>query len=291
MSMTSENTTPDFMIFHPTDFSRASEIAFFHALKIALQSKAMLHIMHVERGRRRAKPITAWTDFPGVRKTLGRWGIGFKQDRQNPIISAHVTKFLSSGPDPLESMLSHFQRFPPDLVVLATHQRGGLTRWLYKSIAEPLARRSGAMTLFLPRTGKGFISLRDGSVGLKNLLIPIDHEPDPQVAVNKASLLARGLGSTAASIKLLYVGSRERVPTVEWRPRAGWSCETVVREGETVEEITDAASEWSADLIVMATQGHLDFLDALCGSTTERVLRRVRCPILAVPVKSETLRG
>ncbi len=286
MSPATGKRASEFLIFHPTDFSRASEIAFLHALKIALQSRAMLHIMHVERGRRRTKPITAWTDFPGVRKTLGRWGVGLKHDGQNPIPSVYVSKFLSAGPDPLASMLRHFHRFPPDLVVLATHQRGGLARWLYKSIGEPLARSSGAMTLFLPREGRGFISLRDGSVSLKKILVPIDNEPDPQIAVNKASLLARGLGSTAAAIKLLHVGPGDGVPRVEWRPRAGWSCETVVRGGEVVEEITRTATEWDADLIAMATQGHLDFLDALRGSTTERVLRRTRCPILAVPVKA-----
>ena len=30
----------NFIIFHPSDFSPASEVAFVHALKIALQSKA-----------------------------------------------------------------------------------------------------------------------------------------------------------------------------------------------------------------------------------------------------------
>jgi len=53
-----------------------------------------------------------------------------------------------------------------------------------------------------------------------------------------------------------------------------------------VERILKEAAYWSPDLIVMATQGHRDFLDALRGSTTERVLRGVQCPVLAVPDKS-----
>jgi len=39
-------------------------------------------------------------------------------------------------------------------------------------------------------------------------------------------------------------------------------------------------------LIVMATEGHRDFLDALRGSTTERVLRAADCAVLAVPATS-----
>jgi nucleotide-binding universal stress UspA family protein len=36
--------------------------------------------------------------------------------------------------------------------------------------------------------------------------------------------------------------------------------------------------------MVLATEGHLDFVDALRGSTTERVVRGSQCPVLAVPV-------
>ncbi|MFA9561341.1 MAG: universal stress protein [Nitrospirota bacterium] len=35
----------------------------------------------------------------------------------------------------------------------------------------------------------------------------------------------------------------------------------------------------------MPTQGHNGFLDALRGSTTERVIREARGPILAVPTQ------
>jgi nucleotide-binding universal stress UspA family protein len=57
-----------------------------------------------------------------------------------------------------------------------------------------------------------------------------------------------------------------------------------------VDEIVAAADTWAADLIVMATAGHSGVLDALRGSTTERVLRRARCPVLAVPAGSRAMR-
>ncbi len=51
--------------------------------------------------------------------------------------------------------------------------------------------------------------------------------------------------------------------------------------GEPYKEILKAAA--GADIIVMGTFGkaHLDRL--LFGSTTERVMRRARCPVLVVP--------
>ena len=49
------------------------------------------------------------------------------------------------------------------------------------------------------------------------------------------------------------------------------------------EQILDAASDQRVGLIAMATEGHRGFLDALRGSTTEQVLRRAACPVLAIP--------
>ena len=47
--------------------------------------------------------------------------------------------------------------------------------------------------------------------------------------------------------------------------------------------IVDAALDANADLIVMSTDGRNGFLQALRGSHTERVLREVPLPLLAVP--------
>ncbi len=56
--------------------------------------------------------------------------------------------------------------------------------------------------------------------------------------------------------------------------------------GDVVQTIEREAEQWTPDLIVFTTEGHRDFLDALRGSTTERVLRAAHCPVLAVPAKA-----
>ncbi len=205
----------NFVIFHPSDFSAASEVAFAHALKIALQSKAKLDIMHVETQLSPEKPY--WLDFPAVRATLTRWGILPKGVRRDEVakVGLRIRKILRSGNDPVETMLRHFRRFSPDLIVLATHQREGLDRWLHKAIAEPLRRRSGAMTLFVPRDGRGFVSLNEGSVALKKILISVDHDPHPQTAVDKALLLAQGLGCVSGELRLVHVGPLGTGPVVD----------------------------------------------------------------------------
>jgi nucleotide-binding universal stress UspA family protein len=281
-SPVSQKRVRPFNIFHPSDFSGSSEIAFVHALKIALESKSKLDIMHVE--PRVSAEKTYWTEYPAVRSTLARWGV--LPDGVGPEevakVGLLVRKVLTPGSDPLQSMLRHFRKFRPDLIVLATHQREGLDRWLHKAIAEPLARKSGAMTLFVPREGRGFINFANGAVNLRRILIPMDYDPDPQIAIDKASLLARGLNCKEGELRLLHVGKGEKMPTVDL-PRAGWSYKTIVTQGNVVDEILKAEKEWRADLLVLVTQGRLDFLDALRGSTTERVLRGADCPVLAIP--------
>jgi nucleotide-binding universal stress UspA family protein len=62
-----------------------------------------------------------------------------------------------------------------------------------------------------------------------------------------------------------------------------WSFARIYREGDPLTEILAAADLVRADLIVMATAGRAGVFEALSGSTTERVLRRARCAVLAVP--------
>src|SRR5260221_853065 len=60
----------------------------------------------------------------------------------------------------------------------------------------------------------------------------------------------------------------------------------ILRSGNVVQSIVDAAIEFDADLIGMPTAGHHGVLDALRGSTTERVIRHAPCPVLALSVRS-----
>jgi nucleotide-binding universal stress UspA family protein len=100
--------------------------------------------------------------------------------------------------------------------------------------------------------------------------------------MDKAALLAQGLDSRTGEFRLLHVGNGDKMPLVDL-PRAGWTYKSIHTRGNVVDEILKAAEEWRADLMVLTTQGHLDFLDALRGSTTERVLRGAHCPVLAIP--------
>ena len=275
---------PVMRIVHPTDLSRSSRIAFTHALKIALQSKTELELVHVKRHKIGSEKDIDWSDFPGVRAILARWKVLPPDAKPEHVASLgmRVKKILNAETDPLEAMVSYCEEHPPDLLVLATHQREGFSRWLHKAVAEPLARRSRAMTLFVPADG-GFISPTNGAVTLRRILIPVDHTPQAQAALEEAFSLASEFDRRGVVFRLLHVGTETGMPNLYLPHRPGWRWEERLVPGDPVEQILKEAADWSPDLIVMATQGHIDFLDALRGSTTERVLRGVHCPVLAVP--------
>jgi universal stress protein A len=55
-----------------------------------------------------------------------------------------------------------------------------------------------------------------------------------------------------------------------------------LRDGVPYDAISNAAREWDADLIIVATHGRTGLTHVLMGSTAERVVRHAPCPVLTV---------
>ena len=66
-------------------------------------------------------------------------------------------KSSGAAPTQLRVIVGYLEQHGADLIVLATHHRG--SDWLHKSISEPVVRKAGEMTLFLPEGVRGFVSL------------------------------------------------------------------------------------------------------------------------------------
>ena len=269
-------------ILHPTDFTSGSERAFEHSLKLALVAKGRFYIVHSE--DEETLGDVDWAAFPGVRDTLARWGLleqGVPSAAVADKLGIRVMKADVGDRDPVRGVLNFLNEHPCDLLVLATHAREGLPRWLHGSVGEPLSRKARLPVLFLPHASRGFVSTDSGEVLLRRVLIPIDHSPSPSQAVSLAIDLADGLQARETVFHLLHVGADG--PRMHVDARYEPRLRRLQREGPIVDTIVQAAGELDADLIVMATQGHDGFLDAFRGSTTEQVLRRAARAVLAVP--------
>lgn len=271
-------------ILFPTDFGPGSEAAFAHALRAAVRNRAHLSLLHV--GKTREAPD--WTQFPGVRAMLERWGLlepGSARRDVAQVLGIEVTKVALGGRQVVGRVLDYMATHPVDLLVLATAGREGLNRFFHGSVAEPLASEAVVTTLFVPEGSRGLVSLEDGSVTVDRVLVPVTRAPAPEPAVDAAMNVIHGYGGLKTKLMLLHIGDEAGMPDVDIPVDERFEVERVCRPGEVAHEIVMAADDYLANLVVMTTAGRRGFLEAMSGSMTERVLRRSPCPVLAAPAE------
>ncbi|MEO1086031.1 MAG: universal stress protein [Acidobacteriota bacterium] len=259
-------------IAHPTDFSSESESAFLHALRLAAAAGSSLDLVHVAEAPQVVTPEL----FPSAESTLEQWGL-----EEEP---SELTRVAAQGKKPVGPILEYLDESLPDFLVLATHRRRGLARWLRTAVAQKVQRDRALPTLFVPVGEEGFISASTGRVYLRRILIPIAWMPPGQPALDAALELSRTLGASPLEVTVLHCGASDAdFPPVELPQTEGVEVVRSLREGEPKEQIVRAADELSADLVIMVTEGRHGFLEALRGSTTEQVLRELHCPLLVMP--------
>jgi len=140
---------------------------------------------------------------------------------------------------------------------------------------------------------------------VKTILVPTDFSPESRKAVRYAASLARELGGKVSllhvvepvpynvaidEIPLLFT-SDEMLKTSMNRLKTLVQEEGIpvnlvkkfnVRTGPAYPEILDEAEASRADMIVIATHGYNALTRVIFGSTTERVVRHAKCPVLVV---------
>lgn len=273
-------SAPARFILHPTDFSAASQLAFAHALRLALSNESSLSLLHVG-----DDSSEDWDRFPAIRKTLIRWGLIEDDAKRKDIqekLGVGVEKVIAEERNVVEAITSYFDRRPIDFLVLATHERHGIASWLKPSKAEGIAHNTGVPTLFVPEGTQGCVSLETGNVTMERIIVPVDSSPSPDEAIERGLRAMEAFGSQQAKLILLHVGSTT-MPDVRI-PEGPWEVEQqVVPSGDPAKEILALASETKANLIAMVTDGADGFMDVFRGTTTDQVVRNAPCPVLAVP--------
>lgn len=260
-------------IAHPTDFSPEGQIAFEHALRLALVNRCRLDVLHVHN----PDDDSDWDLFPHIRPILQRWG--FLEDGATAAdilgktgVAIHKVEIRDSETD--DGLLRFMRNHLPDLIVMASHGRTGVSRWLGGSLSAELAHETLIPTLIFGPAAKPFVDGHSGQIALKTVLVPVDHDPAPQNAVRLLGSLLEGI---AVDLDFIHVG--EEAPSLH----GGQAVRTFA--GPVVDTLLDQARH--AGLVAMPMAGPHGLLDALRGSTTERVVREVTCPVLALPAAYE----
>jgi len=268
-------------ILHPTDFGETSRSAFEHALCLAFVGQHKLILLHVETG---TPDNASWAQFPHIRETLVSWNFIAAEMSQAELTKStgmSVQKITAFGSDPAGATVHFLNRHAADLVIVGTHGRTGLNAWLHKSIALRLADavlqpvlfvREGISGLVGPSTGKDQVCV----------LVPVDKEPDPQLAIDYVSQLNEEWNIPVGATLALHVGKEPLSPPVVFDKHENIRHEMHQVAGNPEQEIVNSVHRKDVDLIIMTRAGPDRLLEKFLGSTTEQVIQNADCPVLVL---------
>ncbi len=294
-------------ILFPTDFSDCAGQAFPHALQLAREFNAEVHLLHAL-VLHDTDPGNAAHRLPDVEglyqvleahaesqlaKAIESHGAGLR------FRCAQLRSISAAG-----TILEYAAEHSIDLVALGTHGRRGLRRLLLGSVAEAVVRLAPCPVLTVPERAGGRSPGR-----VRRILVPVDFSENARLALTCASQLAALYG---ARLEVLHVIDQvvypdfypPLVPPVwaaddELRERSEErlrellaqlphpEARTHVGSGRASPEIVRFADQLPADLIVIASHGLTGLRHMLLGSVTEQIVRSAPCPVLTV----KTLEG
>ncbi len=273
------------MIFHPTDLSKTSEVAFDHALALALRTKHPFVVMHASD---KAEQAPDWQEVPRIHEKLIDWGMIPNKEALSDFMEEtgfQAQKVETSGHDPVEVMADYIDEHDVSMIVMATEARAGILSWVKPSFSRRLAEIVHQPMLFIRKGTDGILD-KHGQFDLSRVLIAVDHEPDPQLAIDWLAKSAASFSDRTLYACALHVGPEPLDPAVALPEKSGikFSVETV--DGEPSEQIAAIADAWRANLIVTTQVGPQGLKESWIGSTTEQIIRAAPCPVLSLKVPS-----
>lgn len=283
-------------ILCPVDFSEFSARAYDYAHSLARHYEAKLQILHV------VSTITVDPDLSlsGVIDKIYAQQTAEAKKRVATLagrqagkpVESELTVQLGFAAD---SILAFATSSNADLIVMGTHGRRGLDRFLMGSTTEHVLRKSRCPVLAVHEPTRNFVSPEsaDEPVHLRKITCCVDFSEHSPRALEYA--LSLGM-QYQAEVTLLHV-FEDTKDSAEHKARAlegieqlvpddarKWSesIVPVVRSGEPYQEIIDQATEAQTDVIVMGVRGRNVVDLAVFGSTTHRVIQLGPCPVLVV---------
>ena len=284
-------------ILVPTDFSETADHAVAQGADLALRFDASLHLYHVVEFHHAEPAVVAtWGDFLDELEQDAQVSLRQKADvlRGNNIDVSYQTSRAFS---PFEAIAGRAAELSPDLIVMGTHGRTGLSRLMMGSVAEKVLRHVPVNLLTLREK----VPVVSAGHAFERILVPVDFSDFSKRAVEMAAqlLLPGGELSVAHVVATaihpsFYAGGITQVFQIDTMlPRRirerleEWLGEQsvanlVVREGEIHHELENVRKEVDAQLIVMGTRGNTGLDHLLLGSVTEKMIRSAETSVLTV---------
>ncbi|MGD8367463.1 MAG: universal stress protein [Desulfobacterales bacterium] len=220
----------------------------------------------------------------------------------------HWEPLLAYG-DSVENLIPLVSSRNIDLVVAASYGLSGLKRMLLGTVVERMARSLNC-PLWVVRADRAKVPSQRG---IRKIAVACDFAEESHRVLETAADLAEAFGAEACLVHAIEAPLDEAViePTtgpyeevqqelqyrVQKRLQALFASAatteaktgTAVLQGHPGEEIPEYARRWDADLIVVGVRPQGKVKKFLRGSTTEALLRRAPCAVLAIPVANASV--
>lgn len=288
-------------ILVPLDGSTFAEASLPLALGLTHKTNAGLHLISV------VEPIPAFAYAEWEPAALD-WSTKYLDsvaDRIADSAGGELTTSVHTG-RVVETLHEQVRERGADLVVMATHGRGALTRAWLGSVADAFMREAEVPVLFV-RPEEGEAPEPEPSEGFKTVLVPLDGSELSEGALEHATEFGELFGSAYHLTRVvaypLEIASPYLPHTVQMnaevlseakenaaqyleehaermRRRGLRVTVSVAVEPQAAHGILSEAEAVGADLIAMSTHGRSGMSRVVLGSAADKVLRGTHHPVL-----------
>jgi nucleotide-binding universal stress UspA family protein len=259
--------------------------------------------------------VTVWegteselgTTFPAMAMDIEKSATSYFTDYLDGIRArygrADQTRDIVRMGEASEEILKAIDETGARLLVIATHGRSGLGRWIYGSTAGRLLRTSHVPVVAVGPN----VPAHSDKIALKHLMVPLDGSPLSEAALPVAKAIAASAGAKISLVRgvrwavqaypyslpdayipqiddELEAGAKAYLRRIEGTVKDGQHADVdafVVRGG-VADGLMDVVEKQAVDLVVMTTHARAGIARAALGSTADRMLQG-KAPVLLVP--------
>lgn len=268
-------------ILFPTDFSAHSFATLNSAVSFVKILDAELVLMYCKSSEEDFKQIKSASD-------------SFERKLQE--LQIPYTFLNCLGTDAGESIIQESTSNPPLLLIMSTHGRHPLTKWMLGSITERVMRHTPTPTLLVSPHGS-----KHTSDAIKTILVGVDFSIESRQALNWAKFISQkcegeihvlhtiesgvlqGTPFEFPSLQNLVPNAEQTILEAFKNFDSNIAFPTLshhhVTHGIASKEMVSLADKLAANLVVIGPHGSGGMKELLIGSTTDRIVRMSPCPV------------
>jgi nucleotide-binding universal stress UspA family protein len=285
-------------ILVPLDGSTLAERALLPAASIAQAMSAKLTLLRV------VPQFAILAADPMLYEEMNRLGeeesFAYLRAKADDLDLATSVEVACETGQPADTVIRYVERHSIDLIMMSSHGRSGLNRWVYGSVAERVLRQAPCAT--------SIINARTVSEErpCKSILVPLDGSELAEQALEPGRTLAAALGADlhllrittdahqmleTSSMKEVFDGIEDKeMQDAEAYLQAMYAdtpdehvfFKVEAAQGSVAAGIIDYVEKNAIDMIIMSSHGRTGLRRWVYGSVAEKVLRSACCATMII---------